>query len=135
MPLLNQLAAQSYDGKRTYADVVHFVHVIVIEPHPQRPDLNPYSGRVGEAQYSTVRQPRNYAERVAVARQVAPLLQGNQILLVDELTLHGANNPIWCTYGTAPNSAYLIAQDGMLHTAQLWLDVNQMQKAIDALLK
>jgi len=135
VPSLNELAAKPYNGNGTYADVVHFVHIYIIEPHPQGPDLSPYSGRVWEAQYSTVGQPETLYERIAVAQQTEILLEGNQLLLIDDLTPGRLNNPVWCTYGTAPNSAFLIRQDGIIDTAQSWLDTAEMEKAINNLLK
>ena len=68
MPSLNQLATKPYDAQRTYADVMHFVHVIVIEPHPLLPDPSPYTGKSWEGPDSTIRQPRTYEERVEAAK-------------------------------------------------------------------
>ncbi len=135
MPSLNALASQPYDSENTYADLVHFVHVLVIEPHPRDPDPSPYSGVVWEAQYSIVQQSLNYGERQAVALQMEPHIEGDQLLLIDDMPPQLLSNPVWCTYGTAPNSAYLIRQDGILDTAQTWLDVDDMQRAIDRLLE
>lgn len=120
----------------TYADVVHFVHIYIIEPHPQSPDVSPYSGQVWEdTTYSTKSQPMTYAERVANARDMLPFIHGNQLLLVDDLTPGVKNNPLWCTYGPAPNSAYLIRQDGILEKVQNWVDVPAMEKAINNLIE
>jgi hypothetical protein len=88
---------------------------------------------VSEAQYSTKGQPRTYAERVAAARDVAPLVTGRQTIVVDDLT-PGANNPIWCTYGTCPNCAFLIRRDGTIDTVQTWFDATAMDRAIRTLL-
>ena len=134
MPSLNALASTPYDSENIYSDLVHFVHVLVIEPHPLDPDPSPYSGRVWEAQYSTVQQPGSYDERQAVAQQLGSLIEGNQLLLIDDMTPQALNNPVWCSYGPAPNSAYLIRQDGIMDTAQLWLNTDDMQRAIDRLL-
>lgn len=134
MPSLNALAVESYDAENSYADLVHFVHIFVIEPHPSHPDPSPYSGRVWEAQYSTIQQPLTYAERQAVALQFEERLEGDQLLLIDDMVPQALNNPVWCTYGPAPNSAYLIRQDGILDTVQTWLDVDDMRSAIDRLL-
>jgi len=134
VPLLNDLAATSYDSQSAFSDVVHIVHINVIEPHPQAPDLSPYSGRVGESRYSTVEQPEIYQERAEIAEQLIPLIENNQLLLVDDLTPSGLNNPVWCTYGTSPNSAFLIGQNGIIQVSQLWLDVVEMEAAIRTLL-
>jgi len=135
VPALNSLAARSFNASSTYDQQVHFVQVYVIEPHPQDPDPSPYRGTVWEAQYSSKRQPKTYADRVQNARDVLPSIQGNQIQLVDDLTPGSHDNPVWCTYGPCPNCAFLIGQDGILDTVQDWVDADAMQGAIDALLR
>ena len=82
-----------------------------------------------EAQHSTKRQPRTYAERVAAARDTVALLTGRQLMLIDDLG-GAATNPIWCTYGTCPNCAFLVRQDGTLDTVQTWLNPVAMERAI-----
>ncbi len=134
MPELNALVAKSYDQINTYGDRVHFVHIYVIEPHPKSPDPSPYNGRVSATQYSTKSQPKTYQQRVANATDMVPLLEGNQLLLVDDLVPGSLTNPLWCTYGPAPNCAFLIRQDGILDTVQKWVDVDEMETAINALL-
>ncbi len=134
MPSLNALATELYDDEETYADRVHFVHVLVIEPHPLGPDPSPYGGRVWEAQFSTIRQPTSFEERLAVAVQLEELIEGDQLILIDDMVPQALNNPLWCSYGPAPNSAYLIRQDGILDTVQTWLDVDEMRDAIDRVL-
>lgn len=112
---------------------VHIVHLYVVEPHPQSPDPSPYSGVVWEAQYSTKRQPRTPAERQAAARDMLPFVTGPQLILVDGLD-GAAANPVWCTYGTCPNCAFLIRQDGTIDTVQTWFDATTMEQAIRRLL-
>lgn len=135
MPSLNALAAEQHDAENTYADLVHFVHILVIEPHPRDPDPSPYGGRVWEAQYSNVNQPVTFSERQMVALQLEEYIEGNQLLLIDDMVPQALNDPIWCTYGPAPNSAYLIRQDGILDTVQTWLDVDDMRTAINHILE
>ena len=134
MPALNNLANQAYDETSVYSDHIHFVHLYVIEPHPQAPDISPYNASVWEEEYSTVPQALTYDERVAAAQEIAQLLEGNQLILVDDLT-PGLNNPVWCTYGPCPNCAYLIGQDGVIDTTQTWFTADQMKTAIDNLLE
>jgi len=85
------------------------------------------------AQPAVQRQPRTYTERVAAARDMVPLVTGRQAILIDDLT-PGASNPVWCTYGTCPNCAFLIRQDGTVDTVQTWLDASAMERAVRALL-
>jgi hypothetical protein len=134
VPALNQLANKQYDETNTYADLVHFIHLYVVEPHPKGPDDSPYSGQVWEAEYSTKGQAFTYNERVSAAQDMIPLLGGNQLMLVDDLVPGNLNNPAWCTYGPCPNCAYLIGQDGVIDTAQTWFNAGEMETAIDRLL-
>ncbi len=134
MPELNQLATSDYDQTTTYGDRVHIINLYVVEPHPMAPDVSPYSGVVWETVYSTIRQPMVYDDRVAAALTTEGLLEGNQLMLVDDLTPGQHNNPAWCTYGPCPNCAYLIRQDAVIDTVQTWVDVSEMQTAIDRIL-
>lgn len=131
MPALNRLATRAFDDEHTYGDMVYFVHMYVTDPHPSLPDLSPYSARKSEIDISCP-QPRTYDERVALARVMADSLIGPQRMLVDDL---GGNqdNAVWCTYGPAPNLAYLIDRSGTIRTAQLWADADALRKAIDDL--
>jgi len=50
-------------------------------------------------------------------------------VLVDEI-----DNPLWCTYGPAPNIAYLIGTNGTVVIRQDWFDPAGMESAILAYL-
>jgi len=54
-------------------------------------------------------------------------------MLVDDLG-GPYTNPIWCTYGTCPNGTFLVRQDGVIATVQLWLDPAAIEQAIRTLL-
>lgn len=110
------------------------MHVYVIEPHPLTPDVSPYRGEVWEQVFTTIHQPFTYADRVLAASSVAPLIEGNQILLVDDLDPVGLVNPFWCTYGPSPNLACLVGQDGTVQVMQLLAEPLPLKEAIDALL-
>jgi hypothetical protein len=47
-------------------------------------------------------------------------------VLIDEF-----DNPVWCTYGPAPNIAYLIDRDGIIIEKQGWYQPELMEKAIE----
>ena len=51
-------------------------------------------------------------------------------VLVDEM-----DNPVWCTYGAMPNSAYLIGTDGTIVEKQAWYKPQLMEEAILSYLK
>ena len=50
-------------------------------------------------------------------------------ILIDEM-----DNPVWCTYGPAPNIAYLIGVDGRIVEKQGWYQPELMQAVIEAYL-
>jgi len=64
---------------------------------------------------------------------VEKLLEGDQIVLFDELSAEHLD-PVWCTYGPAPNGAFLIGQDGTIHTSRPWLGIEAMENEIRSLL-
>lgn len=132
MPALSSLAGQPFDAQSTYGDKVHFVHIYIVEPHPQAPDVSPYRGTVWEAEYSSVGQAYSYADRVANANLLSGV-PGDHLILVDELGPGGSDNPVWCTYGPCPNCAFLIGQDGTVAESQTWVNAGDMQRAIDEL--
>lgn len=106
----------------------------ILEPHPKSPDLSPYSANVSESSYSTKYQPVTYENRVANATDMAGHLDNTQLLLVDDMYPLQRNNPMWCTYGPAPNSGYLISMTGKVIVSQKWLDVPAMKNAINELI-
>ena len=104
--------------------------VYTVEAHPAESD-SPYFGEENLDSYSTdtegqpVLQPGTYQERIELARQTAEDEGIKTTMLVDEM-----DNPIWCTYGPAPNIAYLIGTDGKIETRQDWYDPVDMETAI-----
>lgn len=88
--------------------------------------------------YSNFSQPRNYSSRVEVSRHVADIfgLSKRFTILVDDLTPHNAtgNDPLWCTWGPAPNSAWLIGKNKKVVLAQTWFHIAAMDEAIAKLI-
>lgn len=72
-----------------------------------------------------IMQPLTYEERRAMAQETIDAQGINVIVLVDEM-----DNPIWCTYGQAPNIAYLIRTDGRILVKQDWYNPNKMEEFI-----
>lgn len=66
---------------------------------------------------------------MALARQTAEAEDMTVPLLVDRM-----DNAVWCTYGPAPDVAYLIGQDGTILTRQEWYDPPAMADAVADLL-
>ena len=75
-------------------------------------------------------QPLTYEERVELARKTAVEAGINVPILVDEI-----DNPVWCTYGPAPNIAYLIGTDGKIITKQGWYNPKLMEQGITSYLE
>ena len=114
-----------------YQDQVHFVIIYVIEPHPVG-SVSPYSGQEWTGSYSQdtegnpIGQPGTYDERAELASMCARDARITALILIDEI-----DNPVWQTYGTAPNLAYLIGTDRKVIEAQTWYDVGQMEAFIE----
>ena len=111
---------------------MHIVHVYVMEAHPGPPDPAPFRGLAGREE--APRQSRTYEDRVEMASTTNAMLEGSQLMLVDELAPLARTNPMWCAYGPAANSAFLVGQDGRILEAHDWLDIAEMKSAIDNLL-
>ncbi|RME26899.1 MAG: hypothetical protein D6798_05725 [Deltaproteobacteria bacterium] len=116
---------------RMFKDDIHTVIVYNIEAHPKG-DPSPYRGREWTFEYSDRGQPHNYAQRVKHARDIDP--GPDALLLVDALE-EGNANPFWCTYGSCPNCAFLVNQDGRIEAVHDWFDGRTMKGSIQALLQ
>ena len=117
---------------KIFSDEIHVVIVYNIEAHPKG-DPSPYRGKPWPVKdYSDRGQAKSYEERVANARgvQTGP----NVKLVVDALEEDNAN-PYWCTYGSCPNCAFLVNQQGRFETVHEWFDGRTMRGSIEAMLK
>ncbi len=116
-----------------FADEVHFVHLYTLEPHPKGSNA-PDVGRPWELRYSTVPQACTLSDRV----ERRALILGNhpdcQRVVLDDLHPDGLTNPVWSTYGPAPRPGFLIRQDGLIDTSQLWFNAAHMRGALGRLL-
>ena len=77
---------------------------------------------MAEGAYSIVGQARDYDSRLQNAALMQPLLGDEQLLLVDALEPGGLINPVWCTYGSAPDAAFFIDQNGTIRFSHIWTD-------------
>jgi hypothetical protein len=115
------------------------VLVYSIDAHPAKPDPSPYKGTPWTFKWSTLRQPKTYAARVANAQHISDYVKLNRkfTILVDDLAPHNTsagNDPLWCGWGPAPNAAWLIARNSTVQLAQTWFKKEPMANAIAALL-
>ena len=114
-----------------YGDQVWFIIIYTIEAHPVG-SPSPYSGKewTGPASMDkegcALTQPATYEERVAQASQMSEELGLTVPVLIDEM-----DNAVWCTYGPAPNTAYLIDTDGTIVAKQGWYQPQLMEAAIE----
>ncbi len=74
-------------------------------------------------------EPQTYEERLELAIMTINAEGVTVPVLVDKM-----DNPLWCTYGPAPNIAYLIGTDGKIATKQGWYNPEEMETAILAYL-
>lgn len=115
---------------KKYGDEVEVVVVYNVEAHPKG-DPSPYKGRPWPMEFSDRGQADTYDERVQNAREVDV---GGAMVLIDALEAGNAN-PFWCTYGSCPNCAFLVNQQGRLEAVHAWFDGKTMGGSIDALLE
>ena len=110
---------------------MQFVVIYITEPHPTG-SPSPYTGQewTTEASVDTegclLTQPTTCEKRVTQAAQMAGQLGITAPILIDEM-----DNPLWCTYGPAPNIAYLIGTDGRIAAKQGWYEPELMKTAIE----
>ena len=72
-----------------------------------------------------IAQSLTYEARLELAHQTIIEAGVKVPVLVDEI-----DNPVWCTYGPAPNSAYLIGIEGSIILKQSWYDPTQVEKVL-----
>lgn len=139
MPELEILNDYRLPDGRTMGEAAHIVHVYTVEAHPALPAPTPYKqwtfddlpeGGGNDSAYSTTPQAYTFEERLENAEQVLTLMDTEPRLLIDGLGSGAASNPVWCTYGTAPNAAFVISQDGTIVLAQLWTEVASLRQAL-----
>lgn len=111
-----------------------FVLVYVVDPHPLAPDPSPYRGEPWEFQYSKFRQARSHEERADDANQVSVKDVFDEVLVDDlEPDNPAGNNPVWCTWGPAPNPGWLLsAKSGRVLLGQPWLNTTEMRSIMGA---
>ena len=127
--------------------------VYVVDPHPLPPDISPYSGDIWTFKYSKFRQARTFGERVKYAQNVSTDGVFDEVL-VDTLQTSEAeatllseqmdnapvtaayargNNAVWCRWGPAPNTAWVIGRNGTVLTAQFWYEFNELNATLASL--
>jgi len=115
---------------KLYGDQIQFIIIYTIEAHPVGAAC-PYTGEEWTESASTdkagnpLTQPATFQERVTQVTQMVQELGITVRVLIDEM-----DNPVWCTYGPAPNIAYLIGKDGKIIEKQGWYKPNLMEVAI-----
>lgn len=118
----------------TFKDSVTVLHLVGPEPHPITPDTNFDSGKQLMNYWSTVRQPRTYADRLELAKRVHEYTHPDAVLLIDNLSSEegAANQGVWCTMGLGARTAMLIGTDGTLQYKQDWFNSDSLTTAIES---
>ena len=113
---------------------MRFALTYVIDPHPLAPDPSPYRGSVWELEYSRKRQATTFAERLSFAKNVSTAGVFDDVM-IDYLEPRNAsgNNPLWCSWGPAPNAAWLIGRNRTVALAQTWFNATEMDDTLRAL--
>jgi len=131
---MNELAAK-------YAGKADFVYIYTVDAHPHADDLEPYSGKPTHYEYSKYKQPRTYARRVWEAEEMqkqSPHPLSDQVVyVVDDLdnpNPQNGSNPVWCVWGPAPNSGWVVKPDGIVAYDAFWFNAKDIEKVLDSLL-
>ena len=122
-PPFRQRCAVTDTLATTYGSQVHFIIIHAREAHAI--DTGRPSPFTYDEEGNPIYEPRTYEERVELARSTVAAEGITVPVLVDEM-----DNPLWCTYGPAPDIAYLIGTDGKIVEKQGWYDPEQMESAI-----
>ncbi len=118
-----------------FGDRVNILTVYTLEAHPAGCP-SPYSGdewtmsASKDEEGNPLGQPETYEERVSQATQMARELGITVPVLIDEM-----DNPVWCTYGPAPNAAYFIGTNGEVIVKQGWYEPKPMRTQISVYLE
>ena len=114
---------------KRYRDQLHTVVVYTVEAHP-KPGNGAYHGKSKPKNSSDRPDASTWKKRASNAKD---LRVPAATVVVDNLDGH-QSNPYWCTYGTCPNCAFLIGQNGTVEAVHEWLDTKTMGQSINALL-
>lgn len=103
---------------------MHFIIIYTVEAHPvDSSRQDPYST---DKEGNPIYQPQTYEARLELARKTVTE-EGIEVpVLIDEI-----DNPVWCTYGPAPDIAYLIGTDGTIVEKQGWYQPELMEAAVE----
>ena len=143
VPELDTLAAFELSDGRRMDEAVHIVHVYTVEAHPALPDPTPYrnwtddeapGGDDGSTAYGDVGQAMTWEDRARHASRILAMMENDPLMLVDDVRPSTGEdvpaNPVWCTYGTAPNAAFVIDRDGRIVSGQLWADISTIHQTL-----
>lgn len=132
--------------RKLYGSQVSFVLVYIIDPHPLHPDPSPYSGAVWEFGFSKFRQARTFGERLDYANNVSTVGVFDEVLadgLQSTVTTASSSssllsnqvnsNPLWCSWGPAPNAAWIIGKNGSVILAQTWFEATELNATLKRL--
>jgi hypothetical protein len=135
-PIFRQKREKINQLQAMYGNRVSIFVVYTEEAHPKGPDVSPNSGNVWTLEANIKKnilylQPRTYGDRRQAASDMLAVRDLHVPLLLD-----GPCNQWWTTFGVAPNSAFLIAPNGILVHKQGWLNGGSapMSFYIDSLL-
>jgi len=127
-----------WDLVEAYKDTVQFIHLVGPEPHPLTPDTNFDSGKQLMNYWSTVRQPMNYDDRVAMAKKVKDYTHPSALLLPDLMVGNPydetSNQPVWCSMGLGARTAMIVGTDGKIAFSQDWFRSDDVAAALDVVI-
>ncbi len=119
---------------RRFKKSINTVIVYVVEAHPIDAP-SPYTDGIWVTPLNEIAgihcaQPRTLEGRIELAHQLRRRFRLSTSMLIDAM-----DNRAWRAFGSAPNVAILVEQDGRIAVKQGWFEPQEMARAITALLK
>lgn len=92
-------------------------------------EAHPIEGRpltyTWDAEGNPIEQPDTFEERLGMAGKTVEEASVSMEMLIDEM-----DDPVYCSYGAMPNSAFLIGMDGWIVLTQAWSDPQEMKDTL-----
>ena len=116
-----------------FQSFAHFVIVYTVEAHPVG-TKSPYSDEewltwINRLTNVMIPQPTTLKARQALATQSREHFDIHQAMLVDTM-----ENDVWRQYGSAPSSAFVIDQNGLIVLRQVWINPDEIRMTLQKLL-
>ncbi|MEM7480842.1 MAG: deiodinase-like protein [Acidobacteriota bacterium] len=121
-----------------YRERVGFLLVYTVEAHPQgskspyaEGEWNPWINRLTGIRLA---QPESLDERISLAKESRQRLGLNRPEVELPFAVDRLDDAVWREWGAASASAFVIDRNGRIASRQVWIDPQEIRRALDGLL-